>query len=234
MTFALSCKIASPGPIVLTIPQAFDSFSTGRPYSGRDIARKEDEWKMKLSRTVAYAVHATLRLAQSNSVTPVPCSQLASEGKMPERFLLQILRHLVNHGILQSTRGVDGGYMLERKPTEISLLDVIEAIDGPLSTTLPGSDGVEVSQCELNLRDALEQVTSSSRRQLEAIKLSDLLASHALAKMALVTATCHGFRLSSQDPARGVLGGRAKASIRVSREVLIFAPWHLALAAWPV
>src|SRR5580698_8195016 len=86
---------------------------------------------MKLSRTVAYAVQATVRLAHSDSGIPVPCSQLAAEGHMPERFLLQILRHLVTHGILNSTRGVDGGYALERNAEDISLLDIIEAIDGP-------------------------------------------------------------------------------------------------------
>ena len=67
---------------------------------------------MKLSRTVAYAVRATLQLAQNPSDSPVPCSKLASDGNMPERFLLQILRNLVTHGILRSTRGVDGGYTL--------------------------------------------------------------------------------------------------------------------------
>jgi Rrf2 family protein len=139
---------------------------------------------MKLSRTVAYAVQATLQLAQSKSGAPVPCSHLAAEGHMPERFLLQILRHLVTHGILHSTRGVDGGYTLERKPEEISLLDVIEAIDGPLITMLPGSQGNPLSQSEVNLREALEQVTSNSRRQLQAIKLSDLLGTPALAEMA--------------------------------------------------
>src|SRR4029078_8838136 len=92
---------------------------------------------MKLSRTVAYAVRATIQLAQTNSGAPVPCSRLASEGHMPERFLLQILRNLVTHGILHSTRGVDGGYSLERKPDDISLLDLIEAIDGPLIAMLP-------------------------------------------------------------------------------------------------
>ena len=84
---------------------------------------------MKLSRTVAYAVRATLALAQAESDGPVPCSKLAAEGKMPERFLLQILRSLVTHGILRSTRGVDGGYALVRPAEEISLLEVIEAIE---------------------------------------------------------------------------------------------------------
>lgn len=131
---------------------------------------------MKLSRTVAYAVQATLQLAQSTSGAPVPCSRIAAEGRMPERFLLQILRHLVTHGILKSTRGVDGGYSLDRKPEDISLLDVIEAVDGPLSATLPNADGDQMSPYESRLREALEKVTLNSRRELQAINLSDLLA----------------------------------------------------------
>ena len=47
---------------------------------------------MKLSRTVSYALQATLQLARSRSHDPVPCRQLAADGNMPERFLLQILR----------------------------------------------------------------------------------------------------------------------------------------------
>lgn len=132
---------------------------------------------MKISRTVAYAIQATLQLARSKSGSPVPCSQLAAEGHMPERFLLQILRHLVTHGILHSTRGVDGGYSLDRSPQEISLLDVIEAIDGPLATTLPTTENGDGQWQEPRLREALDQVTSSARRQLQAIKLADLLGS---------------------------------------------------------
>ena len=129
---------------------------------------------MKLSRTVAYGVQATLQLARSNSSSPVPCSQLAAEGHMPERFLLQILRHMVTHGILHSTRGVDGGYNLERVPEEISLLELIEAIDGPLHSALPVGEGAPL-QYDTKLRDALESITETARQQLSAIKLSDLL-----------------------------------------------------------
>jgi Rrf2 family transcriptional regulator, cysteine metabolism repressor len=129
---------------------------------------------MKLSRTVAYAVQATLQLAKNETSQPVPCSTLASEGKMPERFLLQILRNLVTHGILRSTRGVDGGYSLVKPPNDISLLEVIEAIEGPYdSAPLANEGGAESSQEKL--KDALFQVASTTRNQLEAIKLSQLL-----------------------------------------------------------
>jgi Rrf2 family protein len=129
---------------------------------------------MKLSRTVAYAVRATLQLAKSDSATPVPCSQLAAQGNMPERFLLQILRSLVTHGILRSTRGVDGGYSLVRSPDEVSLLEVIEAIEGPLNTGEPVTEAMS-EESQKRLHEALRTVTDNSRRQLEAIKLSQLL-----------------------------------------------------------
>lgn len=130
---------------------------------------------MKLSRTVAYAVQAAVQLASSDSKSPVPCSRLAADGRMPERFLLQILRSLVTHGILRSTRGVDGGYTLTRPSSDISLLEVIEAIDGPLK----GGADFEVqlpADSQEKLHAALEQVTATAREQLQAIKLSELIA----------------------------------------------------------
>jgi Rrf2 family protein len=130
---------------------------------------------MKLSRTAAYALQAILQLARSETAgVPIPCSRLASEGKMPERFLLQILRNLVTNGILVSARGVDGGYALDRKPEDISLLDVIEAVDGPVVHTLPDYEGLpedSLSKLECALRD----VTELARCKLQAVKLSHLL-----------------------------------------------------------
>ncbi len=129
---------------------------------------------MKLSRTVSYALQATLQLAQADSETPVPCSRLATEGKMPERFLLQILRNLVAHGILGSTRGVEGGYTLEREPDQVSLLEVIEAIEGPLVSAVPVGDGLP-EESRTRLEKALAEATAVARRELSAVKLVDLL-----------------------------------------------------------
>src|SRR5438045_1759087 len=109
---------------------------------------------MKLSRTLSYAVQATLQLAQLNEKRPVPCSRLSADGKLPERFLLQILRSLVTHGILTSTRGVDGGYALVRPAEKISLLEMIEAIEGPYDPSFDLGDGVN----ETRLCDALGDV----------------------------------------------------------------------------
>jgi Rrf2 family protein len=129
---------------------------------------------MKLSRTVAYALQATLQLAESNATSPVPCSRLAAAGAMPERFLLQILRSLVTHGILQSTRGVEGGYSLLKPPEEISILEIIEAIDGPLGSSFPAAEGLDVA-AHARLQSALHEVACSARRQLQSIKLSEIV-----------------------------------------------------------
>jgi len=128
---------------------------------------------MKLSQSVTYAVHAALRLTAANGSGPVSCGCLAREGKMPERFLLQILRDLTKKGILQSTRGGGGGFMLSRSADEISLLDLIEAVDGPLDAGLPRSLGFpEPSETILN--DTLRRVRESVRRELSAITVTDL------------------------------------------------------------
>lgn len=140
-------------------------------------SRLIDGLPMKLSRTVSYAVRATLQLAQMPANTPIPCRRLAEEGKMPERFLLQILRSLVTHGILVSTRGVDGGYMLNQPPDQISLLDVIEAIEGPPTDLLPSMKGPRDAP-QLRLERALDKIAESSRRQLDALKLSQLITPH--------------------------------------------------------
>jgi len=51
---------------------------------------------------------------------------------MPPRFLHQILRSMVTHGILRSTRGLDGGYSLARPISSVTLLDIVESVEGPV------------------------------------------------------------------------------------------------------
>jgi Rrf2 family protein len=131
---------------------------------------------MKLSRTVSYALRATLELAELDSDSPVPCSRLAASGGMPARFLLQVLRSLVARGILRSSRGVDGGYSLRRPPNRISLLELIEAIDGPLVPAMAPGDALP-DYCRPKIERALADVAERVREELAAITLADLLPS---------------------------------------------------------
>lgn len=129
---------------------------------------------MKVSRTIAYAIHATLQLGRGTPGVPIPCSQLAQDGRMPERFLLQILRSLVTHGLLHSTRGVEGGYCLARPPEQISLRDIVEAFDHPLQPSVPLLDGLPVSVRQ-RLLETLEQVSTAARQELQKLTVAELL-----------------------------------------------------------
>lgn len=129
---------------------------------------------MKLSRTIAYAIHATLQLANGERGVPIPCSQLASEGKMPERFLLQILRSMVTHGLLRSTRGVDGGYYLARAPEEISLGDIVSAFDNPLSPAIPGLDALD-ADVRSRILETLKGASEAAHSELGKLTMADLM-----------------------------------------------------------
>lgn len=127
----------------------------------------------KLSRTVSYAIAATLQLAKSGGDAPTPCNQIAAEGKMPERFLLQILRSLVNAGILKSTRGVVGGYALNKPADQISLLEIMEAVEGPYESQIVEQEEGILSG-NASLRGALKDLAETSKKQLQSIRLSQL------------------------------------------------------------
>jgi Rrf2 family transcriptional regulator, cysteine metabolism repressor len=128
---------------------------------------------MRLSRASAYALGAVLQLSHAPAGMPIPCSQLAKHGQMPERFLLQVLRNLVNHGILISTRGVDGGYALARSLDEISLLQILEATEGPQVPIIPPLDAIPESSRE-SLQSVLRDVTASACQRMANVKLSSL------------------------------------------------------------
>lgn len=130
---------------------------------------------MKISRSMTYALNALIQLAVVENDAPTPCSRIAAHGEMPERFLLQILRHLVNHGLLISTRGVVGGYRLARPADEISLRDIVDAL---AATTSEASAPMEnlPEHARLQLAKVIDEVEAATAKRLEKVKLADLIA----------------------------------------------------------
>ncbi|MGH2952391.1 MAG: RrF2 family transcriptional regulator [Solirubrobacterales bacterium] len=84
-----------------------------------------------------YAVVAMAELARSGA-RPVPIAQVAERREMPVQFLEQLFSTLRRDGLLLSQRGVKGGYTLARPPEEITVLEVVQALDGKL-----GEEGKE-------------------------------------------------------------------------------------------
>ena len=87
---------------------------------------------MQITRQADYAVRAVLYLAKIGPDKRAATSQIAQEQQIPPSFLAKIVSQLSVAGLLQTSRGARGGVSLARSPEQISLLEVVEAIDGPI------------------------------------------------------------------------------------------------------
>ena len=87
---------------------------------------------MQITRQADYAVRAMIYLTQLGDERRASTSQIAQEKRIPPSFLAKIVSQLSVAGLLQTSRGARGGVSLAKSPNEISLLDVVEAIDGPI------------------------------------------------------------------------------------------------------
>lgn len=87
---------------------------------------------MQITRQADYAVRAVLYLSQLGSDQRAATSQIAQDQQIPPSFLAKIVSQLSVAGLLQTSRGARGGVSLAKAPGDISLLEVVEAIDGPI------------------------------------------------------------------------------------------------------
>jgi Rrf2 family protein len=88
-----------------------------------------------------YAVVAMAELARSGD-RPIPIAQVAERREMPVQFLEQLFSTLRRDGLLQSQRGVKGGYTLARPPEQISVLEVVQALDGRIGDEAREAGGI--------------------------------------------------------------------------------------------
>ncbi len=86
-----------------------------------------------------YAVRALAELARIGGDAPVPIAELARRREIPTQFLEQLFATLRRAGVLRSQRGVKGGYSFARPPGDVTVLEVVELLDGPLGQ---GAEGV--------------------------------------------------------------------------------------------
>ena len=85
-----------------------------------------------------YALQALAELGRSGDAGPVPIGELARRRDIPVQFLEQLFAVLRRAGVLRSQRGVKGGYSFARPPTEITVLELVELLDGPLGADSKG------------------------------------------------------------------------------------------------
>ena len=130
---------------------------------------------MRVSAKTDYALRAAVELAAEEGGAPVKGERLATSQNIPLRFLENILLQLRHAGIVDSRRGADGGYRLARPAGEITLADVIRAIDGPLA----GVSGARPETLDFQgrsepLREVWVAVRASLRAVLEHVTLADV------------------------------------------------------------
>ena len=85
-----------------------------------------------------YALRALAELARAGGDGPVPIGELARRRDIPVQFLEQLFAVLRRGGVLRSQRGVKGGYSFARDPSDITVLDLVELLDGPLGNDATG------------------------------------------------------------------------------------------------
>jgi len=115
-----------------------------------------------------YAVVAMAELARSGS-RPVPIAQVAERRNMPVQFLEQLFSTLRRDGLLQSQRGVKGGYTLARAPEDITVLEVVQALDGKVGQEADEAGGIWGEGVNA-LRDVFSSTTIAdiARREADA------------------------------------------------------------------
>ena len=88
---------------------------------------------MQITRQADYALRAMIYLAKLDPTQRAATSQIAEEQKIPPSFLAKIISQLSIAGLIHTSRGARGGVSMARSPEEVSVLEVVEAIDGPIS-----------------------------------------------------------------------------------------------------
>ena len=132
---------------------------------------------MRVSAKADYALRAAVELAAHDQGRPLKGELIASAQGIPLRFLENILGELRTAGVLDSRRGAEGGYLLARAPTEITLGDVIRAVDGPLANvTGTRPESLEYEGVSAPLRDVWVAVRTSLRSVLDEVTLADVAA----------------------------------------------------------
>lgn len=114
-----------------------------------------------------YAVRALTELARIGNAGPVPIGELARRRDIPVQFLEGLFATLRRAGILQSQRGVKGGYSFARPPAEVTVLEVVDLLEGELGAEAIAAGGVWADAAKA-LREQLADVTIADVAQREA------------------------------------------------------------------
>jgi len=126
---------------------------------------------MKVSTRGDYATRALLSMVLHGDAAPTSVKEIAERTGLPQPYLEQILLAVKGAGIVKSKRGVGGGYLLARAAEDITLADIIVAVDGPIAQRLDSYDHHE-GHCVV--QDVWVELSEKSRGLLDEVTLAEL------------------------------------------------------------
>ena len=130
---------------------------------------------MRISAKADYAVRAALELAANHDGEPIKGERLAESQQIPLQFLEHILLELKHARLIQARRGAKGGYWLARDPAEITIADVIRAVEGPLANIHEHApEELHYGGAAEKLRDVWVAVRAALRSVLESTTLAEI------------------------------------------------------------
>jgi len=130
---------------------------------------------MKISRSAGYAMLAIGYIARHQDEKIVLSQTISKEYDIPLEYLLKILHQLVKANVLRSKRGPRGGFSLARPASKISMLQVIEAVDGPMMGQLSLAVLAKGDKFSARVDKTYEKAIAQARSFFDKVKLSTLL-----------------------------------------------------------
>ncbi len=130
---------------------------------------------IRLTKAGEYGLRAVRYLVENVDEDRISIGDISENKKIPEPFLRKLFKPLVQQGIINSTRGVSGGVRLARDPKEITVLEVVEALEGPLALNeclLEDSACEFLSEC--GMHNVWEEAQSAMAKVLRSKSLTDL------------------------------------------------------------
>ena len=131
---------------------------------------------MRLTRASSYALHAVVHMAAQKQNKPMASHHIAKARGIPERFLLKVLKPLVSARVLHSIKGPNGGYRLARAASDLTMLEVVEAVDGPIRGQTPQLQVEGDGQLDRRLEKICDQSSEQVRKHLQKVRISELAA----------------------------------------------------------
>lgn len=130
---------------------------------------------MKISRSTGYGLLAAGYIARNEKNGIVLSQTISKEYNIPLEYLLKILQQLVRANILRSKRGPRGGFVLSKSMSKITMLEIVEAVDGPLASQLNLDEHAKRDKFSTRAEKAYANGLAAARNVYQKVKLSDLL-----------------------------------------------------------